>query len=90
MMQEMDSSNMPVILCCLCGVEIHQNPSNMCVSCLRSSVDITEGLNRSLTIHSCRSCGRLEIYFKYYYNCLNNTIMHSISDSCVHLGKLWH
>jgi nonsense-mediated mRNA decay protein 3 len=47
-----------VVLCCMCGVEIHQNPTNMCVSCLRENVDITENINRQLTIHSCRSCGR--------------------------------
>ena len=31
------------ILCCICGIEIHQNPANMCVSCLRDRIDITEG-----------------------------------------------
>ena len=30
----------------------------MCVNCLRQNVDITEGINRSMIIHSCRSCGR--------------------------------
>lgn len=54
----LEESSMPVILCCLCGVEIQQNAANMCVTCLRNSVDITEGINRQLTIHSCRSCGR--------------------------------
>ena len=49
---------MPTILCCLCGVEIQQNPANMCVTCLRQSVDITDGIARQLTIHSCRSCNR--------------------------------
>ena len=52
------SGQMPTILCCMCGVEIQQNAANMCVTCLRESVDITEGISRQLTIHSCRSCKR--------------------------------
>ena len=50
---------MPTILCCMCGIDILQNPSNMCVTCLRASVDITAGIPRQLTIHSCRTCERL-------------------------------
>ena len=46
------------ILCCICSVSIQQNPANMCVNCLRNNVDITEGINRSMVIHSCRSCKR--------------------------------
>ena len=49
---------LPTILCCVCGVDILQNPSNMCVTCLRSSTDITAGIPRQLTIHSCRTCNR--------------------------------
>lgn len=30
-------------LCCECGTLIDPNPANMCVACLRSHVDITEG-----------------------------------------------
>ena len=30
----------------------------MCINCLRTNVDITEGINRQNLIHSCRSCGR--------------------------------
>ena len=46
------------VLCCMCGVDINQNAANMCVNCLRENFDITEGLNRNLTIHSCRTCNR--------------------------------
>jgi nonsense-mediated mRNA decay protein 3 len=53
-----DESHMPTILCCMCGIEITQNPANMCVACLREHTDITEGIQRSVTIYSCRSCGR--------------------------------
>jgi nonsense-mediated mRNA decay protein 3 len=45
-------------LCCLCGVGIPPNPSNMCVNCIRSQVDITEGIQKQLTILWCKSCGR--------------------------------
>jgi len=57
-MQAAPQLNYATVLCCLCSVEIQQNPANMCVSCLRQNVDITEGINRQLTIHSCRGCGR--------------------------------
>ena len=46
------------IVCCVCSINIDPNPSNMCVSCLRNNVDITEGINRQMMIYSCRSCGR--------------------------------
>eukprot|EP00271_Cylindrocystis_brebissonii_P020407 TRINITY_DN6737_c1_g1_i1.p1 TRINITY_DN6737_c1_g1~~TRINITY_DN6737_c1_g1_i1.p1 ORF type:complete len:549 (+),score=117.80 TRINITY_DN6737_c1_g1_i1:510-2156(+) len=46
------------VLCCLCGTSIAPNPSNMCVSCIRTQVDITEGLQKQLTILFCRACGR--------------------------------
>lgn len=36
-------------LCCLCGASILPNPSNMCVTCIRSQVDITEGLSKSVS-----------------------------------------
>jgi nonsense-mediated mRNA decay protein 3 len=46
------------VVCCVCSTNIEPNPSNMCVACLRNNVDITEGINRSMMIYSCRSCGR--------------------------------
>ena len=68
---EMESfaATMPTILCCMCGIDILQNPSNMCVTCLRASVDITAGIPRQLTIHSCRTCERwvLTAEEKVYY-----------------------
>eukprot|EP01147_Barroeca_monosierra_P009520 gene9520-1754_t len=45
-------------LCCECGIQIQQNPTNMCVNCLRSRVDITEGISKSVVIFHCRGCGR--------------------------------
>ncbi len=45
-------------LCCICGTAIPSNPSNMCVTCVRNQVDITEGIAKQLTIHYCKLCGR--------------------------------
>ena len=45
-------------LCCLCGVVMDPNASGMCVNCLRSQVDITEGIPKQLCIQSCRGCAR--------------------------------
>ena len=33
---------LPTVLCCVCGISIQQNPANMCVSCVRNTVDITQ------------------------------------------------
>lgn len=46
------------ILCCQCGIVIEPNSANMCVACLRSQVDITEGIPKQSTIYFCRSCER--------------------------------
>eukprot|EP00878_Enallax_costatus_P018264 GHUV01019220.1.p1 GENE.GHUV01019220.1~~GHUV01019220.1.p1 ORF type:complete len:147 (+),score=9.99 GHUV01019220.1:334-774(+) len=46
------------VLCCLCGTQILSNPSNMCVNCIRSQVDITEGIQKQVTILWCKDCGR--------------------------------
>eukprot|EP00598_Pedospumella_elongata_P005954 CAMPEP_0184967166 /NCGR_PEP_ID=MMETSP1098-20130426/637_1 /TAXON_ID=89044 /ORGANISM="Spumella elongata, Strain CCAP 955/1" /LENGTH=590 /DNA_ID=CAMNT_0027488579 /DNA_START=62 /DNA_END=1834 /DNA_ORIENTATION=+ len=52
------TGTLPSMLCCVCGIVIQQNPSNMCVSCVRNTVDITTEISKKVTIHSCRSCGR--------------------------------
>ncbi|KAM6961479.1 60S ribosomal export protein NMD3 [Aplochiton taeniatus] len=46
------------ILCCTCGIPIPPNPANMCVSCLRSQVDITEGIPKQVSVHFCKQCER--------------------------------
>ena len=48
----------PSILCCLCGAAIQPNAANMCSNCLRSQVDITDGITKQLTLFWCRGCGR--------------------------------
>ncbi|RWW21997.1 hypothetical protein GW17_00013825 [Ensete ventricosum] len=41
------------VLCCICGVAMPPNPANMCV---RSQVDITEGLTRHAAVIHCPEC----------------------------------
>ena len=47
-----------MVLCCLCGASISPNPANMCASCLRTQVDVTEGIPRSCSLTWCKSCER--------------------------------
>ncbi|PIA47052.1 hypothetical protein AQUCO_01400037v1 [Aquilegia coerulea] len=44
------------VLCCKCGIPMAPNAANMCVRCLRSEVDITEGLQKSVIISWCPEC----------------------------------
>jgi len=45
-------------LCCQCGVTMEPNPANMCVSCLRTHVDITQDIPKQGTLQFCRNCER--------------------------------
>ncbi|VDO58966.1 unnamed protein product [Haemonchus placei] len=47
-----------LIACCQCGLPIQPNAANMCSGCIRSKVDITEGIGRSATIYICKFCDR--------------------------------
>lgn len=44
------------VLCCNCGIPMTPNAANMCVKCLRSEVDITEGLQKHVIIIHCPEC----------------------------------
>jgi len=44
----------------MCGVQIDSNPSNMCINCIRSQVDISEGIPKQLVSYFCRNCGRYQ------------------------------
>lgn len=57
-LQEIPDAAKARILCCNCGVTIEPNPANMCIACLRSQVDITEGIPKQATLHFCRGCER--------------------------------
>ncbi|KDN52475.1 NMD3-domain-containing protein [Tilletiaria anomala UBC 951] len=47
-----------LVLCADCGTPIEPNSANLCLSCLRNSVDITEGIPKQATINYCRNCER--------------------------------
>jgi len=47
-----------LISCCRCGLQIEPNPTNMCVNCLRSDVDITEDIPKTSVLQFCRACER--------------------------------
>eukprot|EP01088_Endostelium_zonatum_P015469 TRINITY_DN3805_c0_g1_i1.p1 TRINITY_DN3805_c0_g1~~TRINITY_DN3805_c0_g1_i1.p1 ORF type:complete len:510 (-),score=120.12 TRINITY_DN3805_c0_g1_i1:25-1554(-) len=68
-MQFAFQSTAPTILCCMCGTAIEPNPSNMCVNCIRSQVDITEGIPKQLVLNFCRYCGRYHQPPNYWVNC---------------------
>ncbi|GAB2302908.1 hypothetical protein Dimus_036901 [Dionaea muscipula] len=46
------------VLCCDCGVLMPPNAANMCAKCLSSHVNITEGLQKQVTINFCPECRR--------------------------------
>jgi len=56
--QDAEDTETSYILCCECGVQIAPNPANMCVACLRSQVDITEGIPKQAVVYFCKSCER--------------------------------
>ena len=46
------------VLCADCGTPIQPNSANLCLSCLRNSIDITEGIPKQATVNFCRNCER--------------------------------
>lgn len=46
------------VLCCMCGDMIPPNPASMCVTCLKSQVDVTEGVSRQVMLPWCKGCNR--------------------------------
>ncbi|KAL6307035.1 NMD3-domain-containing protein [Sparassis latifolia] len=47
------------VLCADCGTPIVPNSANLCVACLRNTVDITEGIPKQASISYCRNCERI-------------------------------
>ena len=61
--EELETAPVPhrtqgTVLCCLCGVSIPPNAANMCVNCLRTQVDLTDGIGKQVILHQCRGCLR--------------------------------
>ncbi|KAH9923456.1 NMD3-domain-containing protein [Epithele typhae] len=46
------------VLCADCGTPIVPNSANLCVNCLRNTVDITEGIPKQASVSFCRNCER--------------------------------
>ena len=46
------------ISCCLCGTPTVYNKAALCETCLKSQVDITEGIERNPSVPFCRGCER--------------------------------
>jgi nonsense-mediated mRNA decay protein 3 len=63
------STTIETVLCCLCGTSIAPNPSNMCLSCIRSQIDITSDYSKSEIISFCRTCERYLQPPKYWIDC---------------------
>lgn len=47
-----------LVLCADCGTAIPPNSANLCITCLRNSVDITEGIPKQATVNFCKQCER--------------------------------
>ena len=47
-----------MVRCCICGIMTQANAANTCINCLKSQIDITEGISKSLTLQHCRDCNR--------------------------------
>lgn len=52
------SSATGCIPCCECGTPIEPNATNMCVPCLRSRVDVSEGIPKQGILYFCKGCER--------------------------------
>ncbi|KAK7462763.1 ribosome-binding protein [Stygiomarasmius scandens] len=46
------------VLCADCGTPIVPNSANLCVACLRNTVDVTEGIPKQASVSFCRNCER--------------------------------
>ena len=46
------------VRCCMCGVMTQPNAANTCIGCLKSQIDITEGIPRTDVLYHCRECNR--------------------------------
>lgn len=47
-----------LVLCADCGVPITPNSANLCLTCLRNTIDITDGIPKQATVNFCRNCER--------------------------------
>jgi len=52
------TSTLQNILCCQCGTPTPPNASSLCIACIRTHVDITEGIQKQAYLQFCKSCER--------------------------------
>ena len=56
----LDRPTTATILCCNCGAPIDGTKSAgaLCYDCIKLTVDVSEGIQREATLHTCRDCER--------------------------------
>lgn len=47
-----------MIFCCQCGTLIEPNPVNMCIGCIRKTVDISKDIQKQAILQFCKGCQR--------------------------------
>mmetsp|Transcript_11814 Transcript_11814/g.13736 ORF Transcript_11814/g.13736 Transcript_11814/m.13736 type:complete len:562 (-) Transcript_11814:228-1913(-) len=53
-------SDLPDVVCCVCGTSMKPNQANTCAACLQSKFDITEYVGKSGVLFKCRGCERYQ------------------------------
>lgn len=53
-------SQVQLVSCCICGLQIPANPTGTCSVCWKSQVDATEGIERSSVLPFCKHCNRYQ------------------------------
>lgn len=53
-------SQRQLVNCCICGLQIHANPTGTCENCLRHQTDGTAGIERNLVLPYCKHCNRYQ------------------------------
>lgn len=67
--QHVNAATQQQILCCQCGTPTPPNPSNICIACIRTQVDITEGIQKQAYLQFCKSCERYLQPPNYWVSC---------------------
>jgi nonsense-mediated mRNA decay protein 3 len=60
MAESFDEGTVVKVPCCICGIPIEPNPSNMCLDCLRHKVNFTEEVPQTSSVIYCKNCGRYQ------------------------------
>ena len=53
-------TELPFVVCCMCGVRMKPNQANTCAQCLQSKFDITEAINKTAVLMRCKACERYQ------------------------------